>query len=89
MYDVENLERIVKNNKDFIAVQIASMKKDMENQISTLKKNLKRDGGRKRQNCQHEQRLEESDFHCGKQTERDGGKKPQTQQIKTEVIFVH
>lgn len=47
MYDVENLERIVKNNKDFIAVQIASMKKDMKNQISTLKKNLKRDGGRK------------------------------------------
>lgn len=38
MYDVENLERIVKNNKDFIAVQIASMKKDMKNQISTLKK---------------------------------------------------
>lgn len=51
MYDVENLERIVKNNKDFIAGQIASMKKDMKNQISTLEKNLKRDGGRKRQNC--------------------------------------
>lgn len=38
MYDVENLERIVKNNKDFIAGQIASMKKDMKNQISTLEK---------------------------------------------------
>lgn len=30
MYDVENLERIVKNNKDFIAGQIASMKKRHE-----------------------------------------------------------
>lgn len=39
MYDVENLERIVKNNKYFIAGQIASMKKDMKNQISTLEKN--------------------------------------------------
>lgn len=38
MDDVEFLERIVKNNKDFIAGQIASMKKDMKNQISTLGK---------------------------------------------------
>lgn len=42
MDDVEFLERTVKNNKDFVAGQIASMKKDMKNQISTLEKNSKR-----------------------------------------------
>lgn len=41
MDDVEFLERTVKNNKDFVAGQIASMKKDMKNQISTLEKKLK------------------------------------------------
>lgn len=80
MDDVEFLERTVKNNKDFVAGQIASIKKDMKNQISTLEKKTQRDGGKKPQNCQHEQILEESDFHCGKQTERDEGKKPQTYQ---------
>lgn len=48
MDDVEFLERIVKNNKDFVAGQIASMIKDMKRkEISTLEKNPERDGGRK------------------------------------------
>lgn len=39
MDDVEFLERIVKNNKDFVAGQIASMIKDMKRkEISTLEK---------------------------------------------------
>lgn len=50
MDDVEFLERIVKNNKDFEAGQIASMIKDMkwkEKKFLLWKKNPERDGGRK------------------------------------------
>lgn len=50
MDDVEFLERIVKNNKDFVAGQIASMIKDMkwkEKKFLLWKTNPERDGGRK------------------------------------------